>query len=549
MERLRALLGLSIGLEELEKLLFRLKCEVEAEEEGVLEAEVNSDRPDMMISEGVARALKGILGIETGAPKYRYVEGGVELEVEEVPSRPYIAMAVVRGLRGSGGLVEEIIQFQEKLHATLGRGRRKIAIGIHDLSKVPTGGCVYKELPLSTKFTPLGFSREMTLEEMTRVTEQGRSYSHIALRNGRLPGIVCGGEIISVPPVINSELTRLEESTRDLLIDVTGTAHDLVEKVLEILSTTLAEGGSRVIERIKIFRRGEHLASLPRGEPRRFSLGLRRTSEILGAVVSAEEASRLLRIMRMDPLDLVGDSLEILVPPYRIDIMGEIDIIEDMGIAMGLDTVGDEPLIITGRGRLSWRSGARRTLRDLMTGLGFTEILGHVLVPEKLLADMGFNGFLRIRNPVSQDMSAARPSLLPGLLQVVSRSQHSSAPLRLFEIGDVVVREPGSPTGWVTGLRLAAAVADHEAGFEDIQAPLFSVARSLGLAPRTKRFEHFLLIPGRSARVYIDTFEAGLVGEVRPEILRMLGIRFPVACFEIDLEAVDRILTRGSGTL
>jgi phenylalanyl-tRNA synthetase beta chain len=535
-KRLFGLLGREIEETDLERLLMRVKGEVEGAGNGYIEVEINSDRLDMMISEGVARTLKGLLGIEVGLPRYLYKSSGHRLEVKDVPQRPYIAMAIIRGIRSSDEFIEELIQFQEKLHMTIGRKRRKVAIGLHDLSKVPGRECMYRELEHTETFAPLGYSRSLKVEEILRVTEQGRLYGHISNRDGRVPGIVCGGEVISMPPVINSEPTRITNRTRDLLIDVTGTDLGYVLKTLEILSTTIAEGTEdRAIERVSIHAPWGDLEA-PVGEVRKMVLDVGWASSLIGLEgLGVESISRFLEEMRYGVKPL-GREVEVYIPSYRIDVIEPVDLVEDIAVAIDLNKISPEPLQITLPGRLHHSSILRRVLRDIMTGLGFTEVYRHVLVPEQLLRDLGFTDFLKIRNPVSSEMSAARPSIIISILITLSATHHSPKPIKIYEIGDIVVRDPTTYTGWRTGLSMAASILDYEVSFEDIQAPLFSMLRSLGLSPRTRSRRHPLFIDGRSAEIIVNGRIVGVVGEIRLEVLKKMEIDFPVAAFEVDLK-------------
>jgi len=537
-KRLYTLLGREIPLEDLEKLFMRLKGEVESFGEGYVEVEINSDRLDMMISEGAARALKGLLGIEVGLPLYVYRSSGYTLKADQVPQRPYIAMAVIRGIRSSEEFIEELIQFQEKLHLTIGRKRRKVAIGIHDLSKVPGRECVYRELEAGERFTPLGYPRPMRVEEILSETEQGRLYGSISVRGGRNPGIECGGEIISMPPVINSELTRVTRGTRDLLVDVTGTDLGYVLRTLEILSTTVAEGAEgRSIGRVIIEAPWGSLET-PGGEVRSMVVEASWASRLIGLEsLSVDDIERALEAMRYG-VRVLGSGVDAVIPPYRIDVLEPVDLVEDIAMAMDLNKIPPEALQVTIPGKLDKASILRRVLRDIMAGLGFTEVYRHVLVPESLLRGLGYQGFLRIKNPVSGEMSAARPSMLVSILAVLSTTQHSPKPVRIYEIGDVIVRDLTTYTGWRSGVSLAASILDDEVSFEDIQAPLYSLLRSIGLTPATRSSRHPLFIDGRSAEVLVDGIPIGVVGEVRLEVLELLELRFPVAAFEIDLRSV-----------
>ena len=161
-ERLNKLLP-GMSMEEIEEALFKLKGEVEIGEDGYIYVELNPDRPDMYIGEGIVRAVKGLLGVERGYTPPRVRQAGVEVVADRVVSRPFISVAVVYNVGIDEEFMEELIQFQEKLHDTIGRRRRKMAIGLHDLDKIPSSRIMYKELPVTqARFKPLHHEEMMS---------------------------------------------------------------------------------------------------------------------------------------------------------------------------------------------------------------------------------------------------------------------------------------------------------------------------------------------------------------------------------------------------
>lgn len=337
-ERLEDLTGLGLG--ELEELLFRLKCEVEQPEEGVLEVEVNPDRPDMFIGEGIARAVKGIAGLEEGWRPPEVVEAPVLLRVERVPQRPYIGAAVVYGVSVDELFLEELIQFQEKLHDSLGRRRAKIAIGFHDLAKLPSNIVEYKLLPIDTRMKPLGYGgSEMSFREFLLVDEKGNLYGGLAAKDDSHPFLLSGGEVIAAPPVINSEITRVEPGTRDLFIDVTGTSAELVAKTLDIIVTSLAERRGARVGMVRLEGSSTAWGSTPLLSEAKRTLDPRSVSKLLGVKVSPEDAALHLRRMRHNATPK-GGVVEVRVPPFRADILGEVDLAEDIAISIGYEALG-----------------------------------------------------------------------------------------------------------------------------------------------------------------------------------------------------------------
>lgn len=548
LDRIERLLNKHLPREELARLLLRLKSEAEFEN-GYVVAEINSDRPDLMISEGIARALKGLLDIEAGLPRYNYFpEKEFILRVERVDSRPYIVMATIRDLNPGEDFLIELIQFQEKMHSGLGRERRRVAIGIHDLSKIRSKECVYKYVSLDTKMIPLHYGEEMSIREVLTRTEQGVRYGQIALSGDMHPAIVCGGDVISLPPVINSDLTRLESSTRDLLIDVTGTDLNSVIKVLEILTTTLAEN-SRTRSIGKIFVSSWWGAEYyPRASIEKIFLERSYVSEILGFEIRYEDMKLSLERSRFGVEEISDRSgVYVLVPPYRVDILHKIDLVEDIAISYGIDRI--EPLYvdIRERGLLLRETRLLRRIRDILAGLGFTEIMGFVLSSVELYEELGYPRKILIRNPVSQDFAAVRTSMTLSMINILSKMQNEPKPVKVYEINDFVIIDDTSYTSYRTRQGLSIGIMNYEISFEDIQSVVFSLLRLLGLRVSTRdsieesfwRDEANLLIRGRRAGIYVENkYLIGVVGEVDPLILEKTRIRYPVAVASIDLSSL-----------
>jgi len=168
LKRLSSLLGSELSADEAAELAAALGMSVEEVSEESVKVEYNPNRPDFSHIVGVARAMKGLLGLETGAPRYKAAPAKITTRVEASVRkvRPYIACAVVRGLRLEEYHLEELINAQEDLHWVVGRDRRRVAIGLHDLSKV-VPPFTYKAVGLDEiRFIPLGEYSEMSPREI-----------------------------------------------------------------------------------------------------------------------------------------------------------------------------------------------------------------------------------------------------------------------------------------------------------------------------------------------------------------------------------------------
>lgn len=529
-ERLESLIGLPLGV--LEELLFRLKAETEEEEE-YLVVELNPDRPDMYIGEGLARAVKGLLGERRGWRKPDTVESGIKVVNRAPRSRPYIAAAVVYNVNVDEIYLEELIQFQEKLHDTLGRRRRKAAIGFHDLEKLPSKTVEYIELPVdSVDFPPLGSTNRMPAERVLAETDQGVKYGGLSLRGNMHPFLIAGGKVIAMPPVINSEITRVEPGTRDLFIDVTGTDEATVYKVLDVIVGALLERPGAKLGRVSI-QGPSGPRTTPLYESRKLDLDTEWAEGILGVRLGIADMIDALERMGHNAI-ASNDTVVVEPPPYRVDILGPIDIVEDIAMAVGYEELGYERPLVRDPGRHRPETLLARVLKDLAIGLGFTEVMQLSLTSPRLLDALGYEDRVEVANPVQYEYSVLRPSMIPSIVSVLAFNQHKRKPVKVFEIGVVV--EPGDPPR--DRIAMGLGILDVEVGYEDIQAAVYAVLRSLGVGFDAKPAEAPGLIPGRTAELVLEGRRLALIGEVKPEVLESLGAEYPMAVAELDVEVL-----------
>jgi phenylalanyl-tRNA synthetase beta chain len=239
-----ALLGRRIQPEEVRDSISMLGVDVERIDNEKIIMEVFPNRPDLLGIEGFARALKGVMDIDSGLTEYLTEDSGIKLFVESSVKevRPYISAGVVRDVSLTEGHLVSLMNIQEKLHITHGRNRKKVAIGVHDLSRV-TPPFTYKAVgPEELSFVPLDTSISMSLSEILKKHPKGMSYAGILKGFNRYPVILDrNGEVLSFPPIINGERTRLSESTKDIFIDVTGTDRKAVDSAINILVTGLLD--------------------------------------------------------------------------------------------------------------------------------------------------------------------------------------------------------------------------------------------------------------------------------------------------------------------
>ena len=532
------LLGRRIGLKKLmgHLLMIGIDAEVAGDE---LKLEVAHNRPDLLSPEGVARVLKGFLGAEIGLPRYKLSASGVTVEVVRSvkPIRPSIAAGVVTDVKLTDEIVASLMQVQEKLHASLCRNRRRGSIGVYDLDTIKPPVRYTTTLPDGIRFVPLEFDRELTPAQILREHPKGIEYGSIMRGWPRYPLLVDSrGVVLSVPPIINSESTRVTSKTRQLFIDVTGEDERVANQSLKILMTGLAERGF-ALRSVAVKHPGRRVRT-PDLRPRRHRLSARHANEFIGLNLKPKGIAKIAERMRYGIADIRGDILTLLAPPYRSDLMHEVDLIEDIAIGYGYDRLEPTlPKVVTIGERTPIERLNERAKR-VLTGLGFMEVMTYTLTnPRANFKLMRARGeAAEIANPVSEEYTIIRNSLLPCLLSVLRANRRNPLPQRVFEVSDVVVLDEGAETGARNVRRTAAMVIGDGVGFTYVKAVAETLLRELGIVHEVRPIEHPSFLEGRAAEFVSDGKSLGIVGEMHPEVILGFELEHPVAAFEFDLE-------------
>ncbi len=300
-----------------------------------VEIEIFPNRPDLLSLQGYLRALRAFLGKETGIKKYKTHPPGKNYKVkvdDEVKSvRPFTACAIVKNLSLNDEKIKEIINLQEKLHTTLGRNRKKLAIGIYPLEKIKLPIIYTAKKPQDIKFQPLESEKELNGNEILEKHPAGRKYANLLQGAKKYPVFIDSNKnILSMPPIINSyETGRVEVNTKEVFIECSGFDVSYLEKALSIIATTLADMGGSIYQ-MEIA--GKEKAITPNLAPSKMKISLENVNKILGLNLKDKEIEKLVTMMGHNYKKGVVE-----IPSWRTDILHEIDLIEDIAIAYGYD--------------------------------------------------------------------------------------------------------------------------------------------------------------------------------------------------------------------
>ncbi len=509
--------------------------QLEAVDGDEMSVEVEANRADMFSVEGIARYAKGFLGVEKGFEKYEVAEGdftvAVDRSVEKV--RPYIGAAHVSGIKMDDYLIKSLMELQEKLHITVGRRRKKLAIGVHDSSKIGRD-ITYKAVePDTVRFVPLGKDEEMSMREILEKHEKGRAYAHLLDGMKEWPLLVDEkGNVLSFPPVINGQLTALNENTTDIFIDMTGSDLNLIKKSLSIFCAALSDRGGKIES--SLVKYPDREIKMPEMGGESMDVSLPYISALTGIEMSPEDAVKLLEKTGFSA-EIAGENMRVRIPSYRIDMLHPADIAEEIAISYGYQNMVPElPKSVT-FGRRSGNYALKKSLEESLIGLGFNEIMTLSLTnPHEEFEKMNMereNG-VAIKNPVTEFHTSVRSWLLPSLMGILSKNRHRDLPQKIFEISMVVDRKGKNR------MKLAGAVMEGNASFTMMKAIAERILSDIGLKMNIGEKVHPSFIPGRCASLIFNGEEIGFFGEISPEVLVNFELGHPVSAFEM---LIDRL--------
>ncbi len=449
-----------------------------------------------------------------------------------------------------------------------------------DLEKVPGGALTVRTAREGEKMTTLDGVERVLDAETVLVCDQDGPTGVAGIMGGEVSEVEAGTTRVLLE-VANWNGTNILRTSRQLALRSEASAR--FEKQLH---PALCMRAQAVASRLMVELCGaklvpgtiDEVAEIP--EPRRLELRAARVSSLLGMEISQADQTTYLERLGFG-VEADGEDLIVEVPPDRhYDVTREVDLIEDVAQAHGIDEHLPTTLPEVGEkiGGLSREQRLRRRAEDGLRGLGFDQIVGWSFTdpgePARLrlpLDDLR-SSVVRLSNPLSEEQSAMRTTLLGSMLDVASRNlARGTDSLALFESGSVYLMEAPPEDGILAGAfpgerpapvaepqRLGAialgAMAPRSwrgeapaADFFSLKGVLESLAAQLGaelsFAPVAEPFLH----PGRSAAVAVSGVPAGWIGEVHPLVCREWDLDSAVA-FELGTAQLLAAATVGEET-
>lgn len=523
------------------------------QETGELRIELqDSNRPDLWSCEGIARQIRTKLIGELSEYSVFHTKARPSRRLTVASDlkgvRPYVAACTAIGYEVTAEGLAQLIQVQEKLADIFGHKRRTVSIGLYRLSAIvfPITYALVK--PDEVRFTPLGFDEKMTPREILAVHPKGLEYGSILAGHERMPLLLdTEGQVLSMPPIINSrEIGEIRVGDRELVVEVTGTDLPMVLLTLNIMAVNLADRGA-VIDAVDIVYPYETEFGKTVRTPYDFgklrSLPARLIESALGQALDPDDIRNALVTYGYEAT-VSRDIVSVKLPPYRNDVMHAVDVAEDVAISRGYGSFAPVMPSAFTVGGLSRLEQVSDRMRDLMVGFGFQEMMSNLLssrlelVDRMRLAGTPWGQVVEVDNPMAQTYSTLRQSIIPSLLRVESVSTRSFYPHRLFEVGEVAIRDGTHDLGSRTILSLGALIAHAAANFSEIHSAVDLLLYYLGVPYKLEPVEHPSFLDGRAGQVVSNNRPLGVIGELHPEVLEQWQVTMPSAAFELAIDSL-----------
>uniref|UniRef100_A0A8C1CPS8 Phenylalanine--tRNA ligase beta subunit n=1 Tax=Cyprinus carpio carpio TaxID=630221 RepID=A0A8C1CPS8_CYPCA len=528
--------------------------------------DVPANRYDLLCLEGLVRGLQ-VFKEKLEAPRYKRVspaDGGepqrLVITEETASVRPHAVAAVLRNITFTQERYESFIELQEKLHQNICRKRTLVAIGTHDLDTISGPFTYTAKPPGEIRFKPLSQSREYTAAELMSLYKTDshlRHYLHIIENEPLYPIIYdSNGIVLSMPPIINGDHSKISLNTKNIFIECTATDLTKAKITLDMVVTMFSVYCDEpfTVEEAEVVYPDGRLSVYPELAYRTETLSGDFINKRVGINESAESIAQLLtRMCLRSEVSGEGDLIQVEIPPTRADVIHACDIMEDAAIAYGFNNiVRSTPRTYTVANQLPVNK-LTELLRQDLTAAGFTEALTFALCSEEDIADKLRKNItetraVHISNPKTADFQVARTSLLPGLLKTIAANRKMPLPLKLFEISDVVLKDETKDVGARNNRRLCAVYYNKSPGFEVIHGLLDRVMQLLDVKPGRNQGYHIqasylkiyfndsTFFPGRCAEIFSCGKSIGHLGVLHPDVISRFELTMPCSAIDIDIE-------------
>ena len=561
------------------------------ESDVLYDLEVNPNRPDAMSVAGVARDLAARLKLPFAIPEPQVTELGaypnpVAVEIHEPGfCRHFTVRTMV-----------EVQVGDSPSWIT----RRLIALGMRPVnSLVDISNLVMLELGQPTHaFDADKIPGNKLGVRMAKSGEQLRTLDDAVRTLSPSDGVIVDGndEVLSLAGVMGGASSEISDTTQTALVEAAfwdpmtisrtsrrlglrseasarferGVDPEIAELALRRFAELAEQTGTAKLTAGTVIEHG----NVP--EPVAVPVRVKRANEMLGVELEAAQIKEFLEPMGFKT-ELMGDSggnepeLAVEIPSWRLDSSTEIDVIEEIGRAYGFGRIAKVVPVIHQIGQLSKPQKLRHKVADMLLGQGLTEVLSlPFLAPEDLSGSPIQSQAIAVANPLVEEESVLRPSLLFGMLKVAAyNSARRITAAQVFEIGHVFASQTqlfgnaaGAASSGTAGSddnlpaeteHLGVLLCGQETPaivrlWQQLCASL-GLTGTIGQQGQLGQLADYLgdvLHPGRCGELVADGLVVGVTGELTPELLAQFDLERPVVWLEADLGLLINQASQGA---
>ncbi|MBN1831236.1 MAG: phenylalanine--tRNA ligase subunit beta [Deltaproteobacteria bacterium] len=543
-------------------------------EDWALDVAITPNRPDCASVIGIAREIAAITGQKLKRPQIKVTASSTPIEdltqvtVDDPLGCPRYAAGIIRGVE----LRPSPFWLRYRLHISGVRAINNIVdvtnyvlletghpLHSFDYDRLRGNRIVVRRAEDNEVFTTLDGQSHSLNAEMLMICDAERAVAVAGIMGGLNSEIFSGSTNVLVesaffdPVTIRRGAKRLGMSTEasyrfERGVDIEGVPIAL-ERALMLMHQL---GGGEVAKGF--------IDEYPKPFiPSVISLRIEKANSLLGSSISCERAMEHLKALEMEVEKLGADILQVTPPSFRVDLIREVDLVEEVARMEGFDEISvTYPSIKSSDEVEPPEQVMAETLRETMVGLGFNEVINYSFVSpntaELLMAgeESPLRSFVPILNPLTVDQSVMRTSLVPGTLETIRTNvAYGMKDLRLFEWGNVFIHTEADTlphekpflVAVMTGLfnQKQWYCEERNVDFFDIKGIVEVLLRTLGF--RDTLFKRGEMPPYYnpeiSSRVYLSDHAVGNVGQVLPKLMADLDLETLTAyLFELDISAL-----------
>ena len=549
------------------------KEDINLSTEVLYKIEVAANRYDLLCLEGLALALRIFLEKQK-MPDIKPINVLPENERQLIvynsvnDVRPIGLCAILRDINFTDEMLKSFMDLQDKLHNNICRGRKLVSMGTHDLDTVK-GPFTYRALePEHIHFVPLNREEEVNGDGlMTLLKDDPKLGKYLDLLKGKKKYPVMmdsNGIIMSLPPIINSQHTKMTLNTHNVLLDITGTDLTKCEIVLNTLIAMFSVYCKNpfTVEEIKVINEKTGESKIyPDLTSRKFKVDVKYLQTITGIYdIIPEKIIQLLEKMELKAKIINPQEIEVSAPITRSDILHPCDIAEDLAISYGYNNIKKQLTQTKTHGMQQPYNKLTDLFRDEMAMGGYTEFLTMALLSKEdmftnLLSEEKDDKTVEISYSKTKEFQYMRSSLIPGILKSIEGNKANALPFKIFEISDVVETNEESEVGAVNRRKLCFAYTNTSSAMEIIQGMVDLLMKKIGLCFNSdnvekkytiKKSENKIFFEDRQAEIFIlDNIKIGIYGIIHPKVLKNFGIKNPVTLCDIDLQLIMDLIING----